>query len=426
MVKKRSIFIYIIYFLLIFIILTILSFNKNFFGIKENLYKKYPNLQTEFRRNLFKKKSVIQNLKNDYNYKFLPDTQFLKLNYTKKKIIFNDFYYSYRAQYPKKYYHNSFFIDQYEDSIIVTDYLGGIYKAKLKNLKNDKLKIITPDVIKSNLSNVRVLDSLIHEENLYISYFSENNNCKNLNIDVAKINTNFLKFDNLFNSKECPKYIQGGRMVFYKHDNTDGLLFTTSSAKLDELDGRPQDDNSVYGKVLFIDLITKNHIIFSKGHRNIQGLYANDDLILATEHGPRGGDEINKILFNKNYGWPIASYGEKYSVNNSKKSSYTKNHYSKGFEEPIFAFVPAIGISEIIKLPNTFSEIFNNNFIISSLYGYNIFRIKFDKDYTRVIFSEKIFIGDRIRDIKFNSQLDAMLLALEKNGEIGIITNADK
>ena len=173
-------------------------------------------------------------------------------------------------------------------------------------------------------------------------------------------------------------------------------------------------------------MLTKNYIIFSKGHRNIQGLYAAKDLILATEHGPRGGDEINKILFNKNYGWPIASYGEKYSVNNSKKSSYTKNHYSQGFEEPLFAFVPAIGISEIIQLPNTFSEIFDNNFIISSLYGHNIFRIKFDKDYTRVIFSEKIFIGDRIRDIKFNNELKAMLIALEKNGEIGIITNADK
>ena len=281
-------------------------------------------------------------------------------------------------------------------------------------------------MIKSNLVNVKVLDSLINKENLYISYVSENNDCKNLNIGVAKINTNFLKFDNLFNSKECPKYIQGGRMIFYEHDNTGGLLFTTSSAKLDELDGRPQDDNSIYGKVLFIDLLTKDYIIFSKGHRNIQGLYATKDLILATEHGPRGGDEINKILFNKNYGWPIASYGEKYSVNNSKKSSYTKNHYSQGFEEPLFAFVPAIGISEIIQLPNTFSEIFDNNFIISSLYGYNIFRIKFDKDYTRVIFSEKIFIGDRIRDIKFNSQLKAMLLALEKNGEIGIITNANK
>ena len=426
MVKKRSIFIYIGYFILIFIIITVLSIHKNFFGIKENLYKKYPNLKTEFRRNLFKKKSVVENLKNDYNYKFLPDTQFLKLNFKKKKIVFNDFYNSYRTKYPKKNYNNTFFIDQYEDNIIITDYLGGIYITKLKNFKNNALEIITPDVIKSNLTNVRVLDSLVHKENLYISYVLENNDCKNLNISVAKINTGSLKFDTLFNSKECPEYIQGGRMAFYKHDNAEGLLFTTSSAKFDLLDDRPQDDNSIYGKVLFIDLLTNNYIIFSKGHRNIQGLYATKDLILATEHGPRGGDEINKILFNKNYGWPIASYGEKYSVNNSKKSSYTKNHYSQGFEEPLFAFVPAIGISEIIQLPDTFSEIFNNNFIISSLYGHNMFRVKFDKDYTRIIFSEKIFIGDRIRDIKFNSQLEAVLLALEKNGEIGIITNADK
>ena len=112
MVKKRSIIIYIIYFLLIFIIIIILSFNKNLFEIKENLYKKYPNLKTEFRKNLFKKKSVIENLKNDYNYKFLPDTQFLKLKFKKKKIVFNDFYYSYRIKYPKKYYHNTFFIEQ--------------------------------------------------------------------------------------------------------------------------------------------------------------------------------------------------------------------------------------------------------------------------------------------------------------------------
>ena len=34
-----------------------------------------------------------------------------------------------------------------------------------------------------------------------------------------------------------------------------------------------------------------------------------------TEHGPRGGDEINKIIYKKNYGWPIASYGEKYEIN---------------------------------------------------------------------------------------------------------------
>ena len=38
----------------------------------------------------------------------------------------------------------------------------------------------------------------------------------------------------------------------------------------------------------------------------------NDGIVISTEHGPRGGDEINKILSNKNYGWPIASLGERY------------------------------------------------------------------------------------------------------------------
>ena len=86
--SKRSIYIYIIYFLLISIVLATIGINKNFFNIKENLYKKYPNLKTDFRRNLFKEKSVIENLQNDYNYKFLPETQFLKLSFKKKKNYF--------------------------------------------------------------------------------------------------------------------------------------------------------------------------------------------------------------------------------------------------------------------------------------------------------------------------------------------------
>ena len=426
MMSKRSIYIYIIYFLLISIVLATIGINKNFFNIKENLYKKYPNLKTDFRRNLFKEKSVIENLQNDYNYKFLPETQFLKLSFKKKKIIFNDYYYSYRNDNPVISYHNTFFIDQYENKIILTDYLGGIYKTKIDDLKNINTDIITPKVIKSNIGKVKVLDSLVYNENLYISYNQENEGCNKLKIIVAEINSDFLNFDNLFDSNECAKFIQGGRMAFYKHNNKDGLLFTTASVKYDQVNNKPQEDNSIFGKVLFIDLNSKEYLTYSKGHRNIQGLFAVDNLILTTEHGPRGGDEINKILFKKNYGWPIASYGEKYYTKNSKKSSYTKNHYSHGFEEPLFSFIPSIGISEIIKLPKTFSEIFDNNFIVSSLYGSNIFRIKFDKDYTRVIFSEKIFIGDRIRDIKFNKELNGMLLALEKNGEIGIITNAEK
>ena len=162
--------------------------------------------------------------------------------------------------------------------------------------------------------------------------------------------------------------------------------------------------------------------MYSYGHRVIQGLYAENDLILATEHGPKAGDEINKIVFEGNYGWPIASYGEKYNSNYEKKPFYKKNHYSLGFVEPLYSFIPAVGISEIIRLPNNFSDHFQDKFIVSSLYGRSIFIVHFDKDHNRVINLEKIFINERIRDIKYDYKNKNILLAFEENGEIGILS----
>ena len=47
---------------------------------------------------------------------------------------------------------------------------------------------------------------------------------------------------------------------------------------------------------MFLDINSKKVNLFSKGHRNPQGLLFNKDVILSTEHGPRGGDEINKFI----------------------------------------------------------------------------------------------------------------------------------
>ena len=58
----------------------------NLFPTKEIIYKTFPNLKTDFRKHLFKKKSMINNLKNDYNVKFIPETEFLSLNFVKKKL----------------------------------------------------------------------------------------------------------------------------------------------------------------------------------------------------------------------------------------------------------------------------------------------------------------------------------------------------
>ena len=144
---------------------------------------------------------------------------------------------------------------------------------------------------------------------------------------------------------------------------------------------------------------------------------------MQTEHGPRGGDEINKIIFNKNYGWPVASYGEKYGLGYTNEPYYQKNHSANNFEEPIFSFVPSIGISEIIKLPNSFSNHFKNNFLLSSLNKRHLYRVKFDQTFNKVLFYEKIFIGERVRDLKYVKKLNLFIMAFEENGEIGLLSN---
>ena len=68
--------------------------------------------------------------------------------------------------------------------------------------------------------------------------------------------------------------IFGGRMSFYKHNNLDGIIFTTFGHEYNKPDNTPQDDKSIYGKIIFLDFAKKNPIIFSKGHRFSKGLYA--------------------------------------------------------------------------------------------------------------------------------------------------------
>ena len=200
-------------------------------------------------------------------------------------------------------------------------------------------------------------------------------------------------------------------------ENNLGLIFSIADNVADEPKDDPQNDNSNYGKLIFKEFNSGQTQIYSKGHRNPQGLIVFDNTILSTEHGPRGGDEINKIEYKKNYGWPVSSYGMSYS----SKDNYIQNHNQNNFKEPIFSFVPSIGISEIIKLPNSFNKSWQDNFIIASLNKHSLFRIKFDNKYSKIIYFEEIYIGQRIRDIKFYK--NNILLALEGKGELGILSN---
>ena len=100
------------------------------------------------------------------------------------------------------------------------------------------------------------------------------------------------------------------------------LLFSTGDFR-----NRPLAQNleSDFGKIIKINTTTKKSNVVSIGHRNPQGLFYSkkNNFILSTEHGPKGGDEINlnhnPLKKIKNFGWPIVSYGEHYHKNYPKK-----------------------------------------------------------------------------------------------------------
>ncbi len=392
------------------------------FGVKSYIYKTYPNL--EIRKVLFNKKSIAQNIINDYNVKFLPDTQYEELKFVKKKFNFNKEYSTSFVTWQEGIAtppYASFYIEFVDGKIWIIDYNATVYIFDEEKLEEKTSKNLDGQIIQSNFSTKKVLDTHVYNNKIYISYVSQDN-CQQINVVYAEINDQKLDFKSFFKSGECGKLVLAGRMHFHNHQGNEGLLLTTFGHRPNRPDGTPQDEKSVYGKTLFINFKNKEFIVFSKGHRNATGMYVDKDVILQTEHGPRGGDEINKIIFNKNYGWPIASYGGKYDFKYGDPLTYKNNHKSLGFEEPIFSFVPSIAISEIIKIPNSFSEHFIDNFLISSLNGRSLYRIKFDEDYTKLIFYEKIFINRRVRDLKFHNKSKSILLAFEEYGEIGIIS----
>ena len=102
-------------------------------------------------------------------------------------------------------------------------------------------------------------------------------------------------------------------MKHLNNDSSNGLLFTTRwLGKVDEPNLKNLLEDNICGKVLLINENTYEYEIFSKGHRNIIALFSDKDVVIATENGPAGGDEINKIQKTKNYGWAVAAYGDKY------------------------------------------------------------------------------------------------------------------
>ena len=201
-------------------------------------------------------------------------------------------------------------------------------------------------------------------------------------------------------------------------------------SEADKLDGPEAEDlkeeasiiqNSFFRRLFDQLEESKKELIFSSGHRNAQGLYVAGEVILSSEHGPKGGDEINKIEYGHNYGWPIVSLGKPY--NEKSLDPFLKSHEDNNFTPPIFSFIPSIGMSDIEKISDDFysENELKNLFIIASLNARSIFLTQFDKEFKKINFYEKIMIGERIRDLEFIESLNILIMSYDQESKLGIL-----
>ena len=153
----------------------------------------------------------------------------------------------------------------------------------------------------------------------------------------------------------------GGKLAIYQ----DKLFFTIGDQSLDRANGvpsdfAPQNWEMPWGKTLYFSLnkFPVKPVICSAGHRNPQGLYiTTSGIIYETEHGPRGGDELNIVKCGGNYGWPNVSYGTSYWSYGSSfpaklNTFYDKllNFFKSKYVEPIYFFTPSPALSSLIQV----------------------------------------------------------------------------
>jgi aldose sugar dehydrogenase len=134
--------------------------------------------------------------------------------------------------------------------------------------------------------------------------------------------------------------------------------------------------------------------IWTFGNRHVQGLqfHPTTGKLWATEHGPRGGDELNRIERGHNYGWPIISYGQ--SQIGEKIEGTTRD----GMDQPIAWWTPSIAPSAIEFYTGTRFPGWKSNLFIACLVGRQLKRLEVDGD--RVVRQEVLFSEmGRVRDV---------------------------
>jgi glucose/arabinose dehydrogenase len=221
----------------------------------------------------------------------------------------------------------------------------------------------------------------------------------------------------------------GGTRILFGKDNE--IFFSVGGLSTGDIESVQRTDN-IYGKVLrvrangtipddnpFVNVKGARAEIYTLGHRDPLGLAfeRQSGSLIASEHGPQGGDELNRILRGGNYGWPKYTYGVEYGG-----SPLPTTPVGPGTEPPVMIWMPAIAPAGIAFYDGDKIPAWKDNlFIASARRG----EVNGTGGLVRVVFNDRLqelrqetLLGDlhqRFKDVRQGP--DGLLYALTDEAE---------
>ena len=229
----------------------------------------------------------------------------------------------------------------------------------------------------------------------------------------ARLDAEALKLDEvkvIFAQNEDPSggHHWGSRLVF----DREGRLFITLGDRFHSRD-RAQALGSHLGKIVRIELdggvpgdnpFVKQAAgapkaqpeIWSWGHRNVQGaaLHPLTGELWAHEHGPQGGDELNRVLAGRNYGWPVITFGREYVIG----TRIGEGAERADVEPPVRQWTPSIAPSGMAFYTGDVFPQWKGNVFVGALKFQLLARLVLEGG--KVVHEERLDIGKRVRDVR--------------------------
>jgi aldose sugar dehydrogenase len=157
--------------------------------------------------------------------------------------------------------------------------------------------------------------------------------------------------------------------------------------------------------------------IYSYGHRNVQGIIRHPITgeIWVTEHGPRGSDELNRIVAGSNYGWPTVSLGRDYRT----QEQWGEARRDPRFTAPAFEFLPTLAPSGLAVVHGGgWHETWQGNLLAGGLRAERVLRLVIENN--EVVHAEELLLGKvgRVRDVRQGPDGFIYVLSDQENGAL--------